>query len=196
MRDVAVCPDRRDAQWPLGLRPRLLDLHPFHRPRPVAAVLQPPMQDREVVVSVRSEARDGHPIDATAPLVRLHLLPRLPQVPHVVDLADQRVGLPCLHVRCPTRLLHSPSRVYEPTARPSAPASRSLPRQPSVRSRLLARSDVALAVPDVAPSPWPAPFGSPPASPWRDGPEAFAVPRFLSTVGHSDFSHGIPGDFA
>jgi hypothetical protein len=39
-------------------------------------------------------------------------------------------------------------------------------------------------------------LGRRPAAPRGDGPGAFALPRFPSTVGHSDFSHGIPGDFA
>ncbi len=39
-------------------------------------------------------------------------------------------------------------------------------------------------------------MGRRPAAPYGDDPGAFALPRFTSTVGHSDFSHGIPGDFA
>jgi hypothetical protein len=39
-------------------------------------------------------------------------------------------------------------------------------------------------------------LGRRPAAPHGDDPGAFALPRFTSTVGHSDFSHGIPGDFA
>ena len=72
---------------------------------------------------------------------------------------------------------------------------RSLPQQPSVRRHVLARDEPQLVVPDVTPSPASVPFESPPAAPRRDGPEAYVRPRFTSTAGHSDFSHGIGDDF-
>ena len=85
-----------------------------------------------------------------------------------------------------------------PDARPrvsSVTTPRSLPQQPSVRRHVLARDEPQLVVPDVTPSPASASFGSPAAAPRRDGPEAYVRPRFTSTAGHSDFSHGIGGDF-
>jgi len=82
-----------------------------------------------------------------------------------------------------------PSRVS------SAPASRSLPQQPSVRWCLLTGSCTWHPIPGVTPSPLTGAF-------WATSPPPLIEtiprlsPRFLSTVGHSDFSHGIPGDFA
>ena len=39
------------------------------------------------------------------------------------------------------------------------------------------------------------PFKSPPAAAQSVGPKVSVVPWFISTVGHSDFSHGIACDF-
>lgn len=39
------------------------------------------------------------------------------------------------------------------------------------------------------------PFESPPAAAQSVGPKVSVVPWFISTVGHSDFSHGFTGDF-
>ena len=40
------------------------------------------------------------------------------------------------------------------------------------------------------------PFGSPPAAAQSAGPKVSVVPWFISTMDHSDFSHGITSDFA
>ena len=55
------------------------------------------MQNVEVVLQVLLEPGDGHPIDAASALVLPHTLPREPQIPPVIDAADQRVRLPRLH---------------------------------------------------------------------------------------------------
>jgi hypothetical protein len=49
------------------------------------------------VLQVLVEPGDGHAIDAASALVLLHALPRKPQIPPVIDLADQRVRLPRSH---------------------------------------------------------------------------------------------------
>ncbi len=91
----------RDTERALGRRPWLVDLHPEHRPWPVATRLQLLVQEAQVVVTARLEPLDGHPIDPARPLVLLHLLPGTRQVAPVVDPADQRVRL-VLH--CHARL--------------------------------------------------------------------------------------------
>ena len=57
------------------------------------------------MLQILIEPDDGHAIDAASALVLLHALPRKPQIPPVIDLADQRVRLPrshgSLHYRAP-----------------------------------------------------------------------------------------------
>src|SRR5512134_2070744 len=55
----------------------------------------------------------------------------------------------------------------------SAATPRSLPRQPSVRRRLLTHAPARLAMPSVTPSPWAPPFGSPPRRPSRGRSRGF-----------------------
>jgi hypothetical protein len=64
------------------------------------------VQDVEVVLPVLLEPGDGHATDAASSLVLLHALPRKPQIPPVIDLADQRVRLPRSHGSLPYRARH------------------------------------------------------------------------------------------
>ncbi len=85
--------DRRDAERALLGRPGLVDLDPLDGPWPIATIPELPVQSVEVVLQVLIEPGDGHAIDAASALVLLHALPRSPQIPPVIDLADQRVRL-------------------------------------------------------------------------------------------------------
>src|SRR3954454_5019606 len=98
--------DRRDAERALLGRPGLVDLDRFDGPWPITALLELPMQDVEVALQVLLEPGDGHAIDAASALVLLHTLPRKPQVPPVMDLADQRVRLPRPHGSLTYRASH------------------------------------------------------------------------------------------
>jgi hypothetical protein len=55
------------------------------------------VQNVEIVLQVLIEPGDGHAIDAASALVLLHPLPRKPQIPPVIDPADQRMRLPRPH---------------------------------------------------------------------------------------------------
>ena len=108
----------------------------LHGPRPIATILQPPVQDVEVVLQVLIEPGDGHAIDAASALVLLHALPRKPQIPPVIDLADQRVRLPRSHgslrYRAPLRdlsgLLTSAASVIAAAAISPTLATHPIPR--------------------------------------------------------------------
>ena len=86
------------------------------------------MQNVEVALQVLLEPGDGHAIDAASALVLLHALPRSPQIPPVIDLADQRVRL--LRLAWFASLPGSPPPISRVSSRTPP---RSLPQQPSVR---------------------------------------------------------------
>src|SRR6516162_10838436 len=131
---------------------------------------------------------DRHSINACTPVVHSDLLPCQLQVARLVHLTDQRVSLACPHDPLPTwsppctrgspqrqRLGHCRSNHQSAGAYSPAPARGSHSR----------RDPFPLTGAFWATSPPPLIETIPRLS-----------PRFLSTVGHSDFSHGIPGDFA
>jgi hypothetical protein len=89
--------DGGNAKRALFRRSWLVDLDPFHGSRPVAALPELVVQYVEVVVSLLFEPVDGHAINAASALLPLHLPPRPREVARVIDLADQRVRLPCSH---------------------------------------------------------------------------------------------------
>jgi hypothetical protein len=101
------------------------------------------VQNVEEAVEVLIEPGDRHTINAASALVPLHTLPRSPQVPPVIDLADQRVRLLRLHGSLLYRAHRagiaglltndasviaaatiSPSLATHPTLRPARPAQR------------------------------------------------------------------------
>src|SRR5262249_53220529 len=123
--------------------PGLVDLDPLHGPRPIATILRLPVQDVEVVLQALIKPGDGHAIDAARALVLLHALPRKPQIPPVMNPADQRVRLlrphGSLHYRARLHVITglltsaasviaaatiSPTLATHPTLRPDRPIQR------------------------------------------------------------------------
>ena len=137
------------------------------------------------------EPGDGYSVHSASAFVLLDALPRPGQIAWVVDLADERVRLVRLHD------LHLPG---SPSSAPRCPRLRRLGHCRSNHQsalRVLACTEARFAISRRDPFPLTNAFwvaGPPPHA--GDGPEVSVVPRFVSTAGHSDFSHGIPVDFA
>src|SRR6516164_2881519 len=131
---------------------------------------------------------DRHAINACTPVVHSDLLPCPLQVARLVHLTDQRVSLVCPHDPPPT---WSPPCTRGSPQRQRLGHCRSNHQSAGAYSPTLARGSHSRR----DPFPLTCAF-------WATGPPPLIEtiprlsPRFLSTVGHSDFSHGIPGDFA
>src|SRR6266851_1801602 len=179
-----------DAERPLGRGPWLVDLDPSHGTWPIAAILKPLMQEVEVEIPLLFESGDGYSVYTARAFVLLDALLRPGQIAWVVDLADQRVRLVRLH------------RLHLPGSPSSARRCPRLRRLGHCRSNhqstfcVLACLQARFAISRRDPFPLTDAFWvARPPSLAGVGPEACVVPRFVSTSGHSDFSHRIPVDF-
>ena len=124
-----------------------------------------------------------------APSILPNPLPCPPKIARVIVLPDQRVRLPHLHT-----LIHYLARHG---AIPSILTQRRLGHCLGNHQSDAAYSldSPRFTISTVTPSPGRYLLSHRPPPHHHDGPKVSVVPWFISTAGHSDFSHGITDDF-
>ena len=148
------------------------------------------MQNREITAVILPEPVNADPVHTTGTSILPNPLPGPPQI-----AAGHRPARSASAPSAPAHVHSLPgsSRCHPEYPHPAPP--RSLPRQPSVRRRLLTRHHTRFTISTVTPSPGRCLLSHRPPPHQHDGPKVSVVPWFISTASHSDFSHGITDDF-